>query len=65
MRAALGRLNAELYPPLEETGLQVRSQGPLPLPPLIDAPRRGGSGGPKGSPAPAPKAAGTPAKGAK
>jgi cellulose synthase operon protein C len=40
MRDALGRLNSELYPPFKETGFEVRSQGPLPLPPLIDAPNR-------------------------
>ena len=40
MRDALGRLNSELYPPFKETGFEVRSQGPLPLPPLIDAPSR-------------------------
>ena len=32
MRDALGRLNSELYPPFKETGFEVRSQGPLPLP---------------------------------
>jgi TolA-binding protein len=42
MREALGRLNAELYPPFKETGFDIRSQGPMPLPPLIDSPRRGG-----------------------
>ena len=42
MREALGRLNAELYPPFKETGFEVRSQGPAPLPALIDAPRRAG-----------------------
>jgi hypothetical protein len=42
MRDALGRLNAELYPPFKETGFDVRSQAPMPLPPLIDSPRRGG-----------------------
>jgi hypothetical protein len=41
MREALGRLNAELYPPFKETGFDVRSQGPTPLPALIEAPRRG------------------------
>lgn len=41
MREALGRLNAELYPPFKETGFDVRSQGPMPLPALIEAPRRG------------------------
>ena len=41
MREALGRLNAELYPPFKEIGFDVRSQGPSPLPALIDAPRRG------------------------
>lgn len=40
MRDALGRLNSELYPPFKETGFEVRSQGPLPLPALIDAPNR-------------------------
>jgi tetratricopeptide (TPR) repeat protein len=40
MREALGRLNSELYPPFRETGFEVRSQGPLPLPPLIEAPNR-------------------------
>jgi tetratricopeptide (TPR) repeat protein len=40
MRDALGRLNAEIYPPFKETGFEVRSEGPSPLPPLIDAPKR-------------------------
>ena len=40
MRSALGRLNAELYPPLKEVGFEIRSQAPLPLPALITAPRR-------------------------
>ncbi|HEY3494245.1 MAG TPA: hypothetical protein VGK73_06150 [Polyangiaceae bacterium] len=44
MREALGRLNAELYPPLKEIGFELRSRGPLPLPPLIQGPRRGSSG---------------------
>jgi tetratricopeptide (TPR) repeat protein len=42
MREALGRLNSELYPPFRETGFEVRSQGPLPLPALIEAPNRVG-----------------------
>lgn len=42
MREALGRLNAELYPPMKEIGFEVRSQGNMPLPPLIDSPRRAG-----------------------
>jgi translation initiation factor IF-2 len=42
MREALGRLNAELYPPFKEIGFEVRSQGNMPLPPLIDSPRRAG-----------------------
>lgn len=42
MREALGRLNAELYPAFKETGLDTRSQGPMPLPPLIESPRRAG-----------------------
>ena len=41
MREALGRLNAELYPPLKEVGFEVRSQGTSPLPALIEAPQRG------------------------
>jgi tetratricopeptide (TPR) repeat protein len=40
MRDALGRLNSELYPPFHETGFEVRSQGPLPMPALIAAPSR-------------------------
>jgi TolA-binding protein len=40
MRDALGRLNSELYPAFKETGFEMRSQGPLPLPGLIDAPSR-------------------------
>lgn len=44
MREALGRLNAELYPPLKEIGFELRSRGPMPLPPLIEAPRRDASG---------------------
>jgi tetratricopeptide (TPR) repeat protein len=44
MREALGRLNAELYPPLHEIGFEVRSQGTSPLPALIEAPQRGVTG---------------------
>jgi hypothetical protein len=44
MREALGRLNAELYPPLKEIGFELRSRGPMPLPALIDAPRRSKGG---------------------
>lgn len=44
MREALGRLNAELYPPLREIGFELRSRGVTPLPPLIDAPRRSKTG---------------------
>ena len=40
MREALGRLNAELYPPLKEIGFELRSRGPQALPALIEAPRR-------------------------
>lgn len=45
MRAALGRLNSEMYPPLKEIGFELRSKGPLPLPPLITEPRRASGGG--------------------
>jgi len=55
MREALGRLNAELYPPFKEIGFEVRSQGPMPLPALIEAPRRGEA---VASPAPASKPSG-------
>ena len=41
MREALGRLNGELYPPFREVGFDVRSAGPVALPALIEAPRRG------------------------
>jgi hypothetical protein len=40
MRDALGRLNSELYPPLNETGFQLRSKGPTAFPSLIDGLRR-------------------------
>ncbi|MBX3219756.1 MAG: tetratricopeptide repeat protein [Labilithrix sp.] len=72
MREALGRLNGELYPPFRETGFEVRSQGPMPLPALLDGPRRGpadkadkadkAGAKPAASPAaPSPKAAAAPA----
>jgi len=38
MRAALSRLNDVEYPPLRETGLDVRSIGPSALPDVVDAP---------------------------
>lgn len=44
MREALGRLNSELYPPLSEIGFELRSKGPLPMPALIEGPRRGQQG---------------------
>jgi cellulose synthase operon protein C len=44
MRDALGRLNSELYPPLREIGFELRSRGPLPLPPLIAGLRRSETG---------------------
>jgi hypothetical protein len=44
MREALGRLNAELYPPLKETGFEIRSQAALRMPALITAPRRKAGG---------------------
>ncbi|MEZ4219678.1 MAG: tetratricopeptide repeat protein [Polyangiaceae bacterium] len=40
MRAALGRLNSELFPPLREIGFELRSKGPAQLPSLIDGTRR-------------------------
>jgi len=40
MRDALGRLNAELYPPLNEIGFELRSKASAPLPTLIDGLRR-------------------------
>ncbi|MDF2694834.1 MAG: domain protein putative component of TonB system, partial [Labilithrix sp.] len=63
MREALGRLNSELYPPFKETGFEVRSQGPMPLPALIEAPRRGGEKAPAAKPEEKkPAAAPAPAK---
>jgi hypothetical protein len=53
MREALGRLNAELYPPIKEIGLDVRSQAPTPMPALIDSPRRGANAAASTTPAPA------------
>ncbi|MEP7048855.1 MAG: tetratricopeptide repeat protein [Pseudomonadota bacterium] len=44
MREALGRLNAELYPPLKETGFALRSRGTTRLPALIDGTRRANNG---------------------
>jgi cellulose synthase operon protein C len=41
LRESLGRLNGELYPPIHEIGLEVRSASVTPMPTLIDAPRRG------------------------
>ncbi len=66
MREALGRLNAELYPPFKETGFDVRNAAPAPLPPLLETPRRGGPGGaPSATPASsAPANAGSPASAA-
>ena len=58
MREALGRLNAELYPPFKEIGFEVRSQGNMPLPPLIDSTRRAGEKATLATPAAQP----TPAK---
>ncbi len=40
MRAALGRLNSELFPPLREIGFELRSKGPSQFPELIDGTRR-------------------------
>jgi tetratricopeptide (TPR) repeat protein len=50
MRDALGRLNSELYPPFKETGFEVRSQGPLPLPAMIEAPNRPVAAAPPAAP---------------
>lgn len=44
MREALGRLNSELYPPLRETGLKLRSRASATLPALIEGTRRDASG---------------------
>jgi cellulose synthase operon protein C len=50
LRESLGRLNAELYPPIHEIGVEVRSASVTPLPPLIDAPRRNGEPTPTAGP---------------
>jgi cellulose synthase operon protein C len=72
MRDALGRLNSELYPPLREIGFELRSRGPLPLPPLIPGLRRSDKGNSEayvmpsnGKPKPAPAENGKKEKGAK
>lgn len=62
MRDALGRLNAELYPPFKEIGFEASAQDAAPLPALIEAPRRDddrGAGATAGASAPA-RGAGTP-----
>jgi cellulose synthase operon protein C len=46
MREALGRLNAELYPPAKEIGLDIRSSAPTVLPPLLPGPRRAAASAP-------------------
>ena len=51
MREALGRLNAELYPPFKEIGFEIRSSGPAHAAALIDwlsaqGRRRAGSSAP-------------------
>jgi hypothetical protein len=56
MREALGRLNAELYPPLKEIGFELRSRGPMPLPALIPGPRRSTTGHSEAYLVPAPDA---------
>src|SRR6185295_6026674 len=56
MRDALGRLNAELYPPLKEIGFELRSRGPAPLPALIQGPRRSTTGHSEAYLVPAPDA---------
>jgi len=58
MRDALGRLNAELYPPLKEIGFELRSRGPSPLPALIQGPRRDATGHSQPYLVPAPADAG-------
>jgi tetratricopeptide (TPR) repeat protein len=48
MREALGRLNAEIYPPFKEIGFDVKSTGTGAFPPLIEAPRRAKANEPAG-----------------
>ncbi len=55
MRVALSRLNDVEYPPIREMGLEVRSNGPAPLPDVVDAPVGVSSATTtKAGPAPAP-----------
>jgi hypothetical protein len=56
MREALGRLNAELYPPLKEIGFELQSRGQAPLPALIPGPRRDQTGHSQAYLIPAPNA---------
>ena len=60
MREALGRLNAELYPPMHEIGFDVRSTSVAPLPPLMDSPNRGKPATAPQTPAPTATPAATP-----
>jgi cellulose synthase operon protein C len=62
MREALGRLNSELFPPLVETGLRLRSKGPAPMPGLIEGTRRTQSGASERFFIPVPAAAGASAE---
>jgi tetratricopeptide (TPR) repeat protein len=59
MRESLGRLNGELYPPMHEIGFEIRSAGPVALPPLIEAPKREGAGN-AGATTPGASPSGTP-----
>ncbi|RYG80433.1 tetratricopeptide repeat protein, partial [bacterium] len=61
MREALGRLNSELYPPLKEAGLEIRSGDKQRLPALYEAPKTApakvpSQTAPATKPAPAPAA---------
>jgi hypothetical protein len=43
LRESLGRLNPVEFPPFKEIGFDLRSQGPTPMPALLDAPRGRGA----------------------
>jgi len=62
MREALGRLNAELYPPMHEIGFDVRATSIAPMPPLIDSPKRAAAANAPASTTTAPASAATAAR---
>lgn len=65
MRESLGRINSELYPPLKEAGLEIRTGEKQRLPALYEAPKIATPAAPAGKGTPATKAAPLPKKAGK